>query len=155
MKINYLLVLWSTAILLGVSVGFLAYHDRYQQTHFTCQNEITIFNQHIKMTSDNTIQFDGSKGSYTATGTFSSDGQNSQKFDNMFGFDFLMPENKVIIMANGEGHHSYSYKHIPLYLPDVIFHQDMAIVLNIVKINPSAHLLLRDDVPIFYCKKIR
>lgn len=153
MKINFPRALWGITILLGIITGWVAYREHHKQTHFTCQNEITAFNSRVKMTSDNGFTFDGSQGRYTATGSFSIDGQPSQKINNTFGFNYWLLDKKIIIMANEESQHPSSFEHIPLYLPDVVFHRDMAIVLNIIKINASAYLLLRNDVPIFYCKK--
>ncbi|WP_313080564.1 hypothetical protein [Atlantibacter sp.] len=153
MKNNISKFLWSVAAILIVLTGFVAYSEHHKQTHFICQNEITFFNQHAKMVSDNGFQFDGTQGRYTATGSFSINGQPAQQVNNTFGFNFWLLDKKIIIMANEESHHSPSYKKIPLYIPDVVFHRDMAIVMNIIKINRSAYLLLRNDVPIFYCKK--
>ncbi|QFH71537.1 hypothetical protein [Atlantibacter subterraneus] len=153
MKINVSKALWGVAALLGAITGFLALEAHYQQTHFSCQNKITVFNQNGALVSDNAFEFEGQLGKYSATGKFSRRDRDEQTVNNTFGFYFWNVDKKLVIVANEESHHSPAYDRIPLFLPDVIFHRDMAIALTLIKINPEAYLFLRNDAPVFFCKK--
>lgn len=145
--------LWGATALLGLVTAFTAFNIHHGQTHFTCQNKNTMFNKEGILVSDNVFEFAGGRGKYSSTGTYSDLNHAEKTVDNAFEFYFWSSDKKLFIVANEESHHSAAYETIPIFLPDVMFHRDMAIALSLVKINPQTYLFLRDDFPVFLCKK--
>lgn len=153
MKLNKRLLILLIPLLTGIFCAAYASYSLWQQTHFSCDSQLTVVG--AKGTEEIILHFSfsGESGSIDTRGKYVPHGSEAIPISNKINFTFWREGDSLIMVSNDTNRLPKISPPELKDAPDFFTTRERGIRFKVIDKNPGGYIFLYENTPTLYCSR--